>query len=292
MITASQFAAMIPTNKNPDQWYTVAMQMFRKYDIETPNRIAGFMSQGGHESGDFRVLQENLNYSADGLLKTFPRYFNRQMASAFARKPEQIANRVYDDANRTPTGKLGNVNPGDGWRFRGRGIFQLTGRNNYTAFGASIGMSAEEAAAYCETLQGAMESACWFWKTRRLERFADAGDIVGLSRAVNGGTNGLADRQQRWNSALRLMRNASAPVSESDKSMLPKEKTLGRGSRGQVVRDVQAALKRAVDPKIAVDGSFGPNTERAVATWQRNNNFPDNGVLTETQARQLLGFIK
>ena len=181
MITLDQFKKMIPTNSAAAEWYQIASDLFPKYGIITDNRIAGFMAQAAHESGDFKVLQENLNYSADGLLKTFGKYFTAATAKEYARKPELIANRVYDDANRK--NKLGNTQPGDGWRFRGRGVFQLTGRWNYEKFGKTIGKTAEEAAAYLETKQGAFESALWYWTVNNLNKFADANDIKGMSKA-------------------------------------------------------------------------------------------------------------
>jgi putative chitinase len=201
LLTPQTFAKMIPTNKNPDIWFQPAVEMFKKYDINTENRIAGFMSQTAHESGDFQTVVENLNYSWQGLRKTFGKYFKTdEEAKKYHRKPEEIANVVY--ANRMGNG---NTASGDGWRFRGRGLIQLTGRNNMTAFANSIKKTPENAALYCETPKGALESACWFWKTNNLNRFCDANDINGLSRAVNGGTNGLSDRIKRYNDAKAIL---------------------------------------------------------------------------------------
>jgi putative chitinase len=201
LLTLDKFSKMIPTNKNPDLWFQPAIEMFRKYEINTENRIAGFMSQTAHESGDFRIVVENLNYSWERLRQVFPKYFpTDEAAKRMHRKPEAIANIVY--ANRMGNG---NANSGDGWRFRGRGLIQLTGRNNMTAFANSIKKTPENAALYCETPKGALESACWFWKANRLNRFCDANDITGLSRAVNGGTNGLSDRTKRYNNAKAIL---------------------------------------------------------------------------------------
>ena len=145
-------------------------------------------------------MVENLNYSEEALNSVFGRYFGKGKRNAkdYARNQEKIANYVYQDEFRSKRGALGNVNAGDGWLFRGRGIKQLTGRNNYAAFGKSVGMSAEEAAGYVATEKGAMESACWFWKTNKLQKWADKGDNKGLTKAINGGTIGLADRNARW----------------------------------------------------------------------------------------------
>src|SRR5210317_941376 len=133
MITLDQFKAMIPRNREPEEWYENVVDMFEKYDITTPLRIAGFMAQCGHESADFTRLEENLNYSEKALNSVFGRYFGpgKRDAKEYARNPEKIANYVYQDEFRSKRGAMGNVEDGDGWRFRGRGIKQLTGRNNY-----------------------------------------------------------------------------------------------------------------------------------------------------------------
>lgn len=148
MITLEQFGAMIPRNKETEEWYEAALTLFEEYEINTPLRIAGFMAQCAHESADFTRLEENLNYSEKALNSVFGRYFGKgkRDAKEYARDPKAIANYVYQDEFRSKRGALGNTERGDGWRFRGRGIKQLTGRNNYRAFGKSVGMSAEEAA--------------------------------------------------------------------------------------------------------------------------------------------------
>jgi len=293
MITLSQFQQMIPTNREAGVWHPIALEMFKKYEINTPNRIAGFMAQCAHESSDFRVLEENLNYSAERLVQVFPRYFAKGKANPadYARNPEKLANYVYMDVNRTKTGALGNTRPGDGWRFRGGGIKQLTGRNNFTAFGRDIGMSPEQAADYVRTRQGAFESACWFWQTNNLARYADRDDIDGMSRKVNGGTIGLEDRRTRYNRAKSIL--SSAPVSSpsvnpqiTDAVTVQRPSVypdLRRGSSGDLVRRIQRALR------LTADGSYGLQTEIAVRSWQRMNKYPSNGILDNTQIKKLLG---
>jgi putative chitinase len=293
MITLSQFQQMIPTSREAAVWHPIALEMFKKYEINTPNRIAGFMAQCAHESSDFRVLEENLNYSAERLVQVFPRYFAKGKANPadYARNPEKLANYVYMDVNRTKSGALGNTRPGDGWRFRGGGIKQLTGRNNFTRFGQSIGMSPEQAADYVRTRQGAFESACWFWQTNNLARYADRDDIDGMSRKVNGGTIGLDDRRTRYNRAKTIL--SSAPASSpavnpqiTDAVTAPRPVTysiLRRGSSGDLVKRVQKALN------ISADGAFGLQTDIAVRSWQRMNKYPSNGILDNTQIKKLLG---
>lgn len=190
MITADLFKVACPTNKEPSEWVEALNAILPKYSINTTNRIAMFLAQTGHESSDYKLLIENLNYSAQGLLKTFPKYYTPSLANAHARKPQLIANHVY-------AGRMGNDRVNDGWTFRGRGLIQLTGRSNHADFGKSIGMTAEQSAAYCETKRGAVESACWFWTANGLNGLADKSDYSSITRRINGGLNGQADRNAR-----------------------------------------------------------------------------------------------
>jgi putative chitinase len=291
MITLQQFSQMIPTNREAAGWYPIATELFQKYNINTTNRIAGFMAQCAHESDDFRVLEENLNYSAEALTRVFGRYFGaapKRNAAEYARNPQKIANYVYMDEFRSPSSRLGNTQLGDGWKFRGGGIKQLTGRSNFTRFGESIGMTADQAADYVRTKKGAFESACWFWKTNNLERFADRDDIDGMSRAVNGGDNGLADRNSRYTKAKSSIGISStpAPVNPQITDAVTQSKPgtiLKRGSTGDLVKQVQSALK------LTADGTFGSMTEQAVKSWQRINRFTVTGVLTTEQINHILG---
>ena len=239
MITLEQFSAMIPSNKDPKAWYDAAIPMFEEYEINTVNRIAGFMAQTSHESRDFTALVENLNYSEKALNSVFGRYFGKGKRDAkdYARNQEKIANYVYQDEFRSKRGALGNINAGDGWLFRGRGIKQLTGRNNYAAFGKSVGMSAEEAAGYVATEKGAMESACWFWKTNKLQKWADKGDNKGLTKAINGGTIGLADRNARWDNCLAVL-GGKMPKKKATKASSG-TRTLRKGMKGDDVAKMQ-----------------------------------------------------
>lgn len=274
MITLEQFSAMIPTNREADEWYKIAVDMFKKYDIITNNRIAGFMAQCAHESRDFTALEENLNYSEKALNSVFGRYFGtgKRNAKEYARNPQKIANYVYQDEFRSKRGALGNTNPGDGWRFRGRGIKQLTGRNNYTAFAKTVGMTAEDAAEYVATKQGAFESACWFWKTNKIASYADKGDIVGMSKKINGGTIGLDDRKRRWSAALAILNGNVSTTVKSSSSRTVAKIILRKGSKGSEVVKMQKALG------IASDGDFGLGTQIAVRNFQKKNGLVADGV--------------
>ena len=165
-----------------------------------PARLAGFLAQTAHESGGFNFTVENLNYSKDGLRKIFPKYFpNDELAKQYARQPQKIANRVY--ANRMGNGP---EETGDGYRYCGRGLIQLTGKQNYTWFAASLGIPVEEASEYLQTFEGAAQSACWFWETNKLNQYADSGDIITMTKRINGGTIGLEDRIKHYEHALHV----------------------------------------------------------------------------------------
>jgi putative chitinase len=253
---------------------------FEKYDITTTNRIAGFMAQCAHESLDFTRLEENLNYSEKALNSVFGRYFGKgkRDAKEYARNPEKIANYVYQDEFRSKRGAMGNTTAGDGWRFRGRGIKQLTGRNNYTAFGKSVGMSAEEAADYVATERGALESACWFWATNKLDKWADNGDIKGLTKKINGGTIGLEDRTRRWEEALAIL-GGEIPTPKKEATSTG-SRTLRKGMKGDDVAAMQKALG------ITADGDFGFGTLTSVKKWQKLNGLVADGIVgPATQAK-------
>lgn len=165
---------------------------------QTPQRLAAFIAQMAHESGQFLYKEENLNYSAQGLMNVFGKYFpNSVIAESLARKPNQIASRVY--ANRMGNG---TEESGDGYKFRGRGYIQLTGKSNYTQFATDHDLTSDQAVEYLSTIEGAVESAAWYWSKNKLNRFCDSGDFIGLTRAINGGTNGLDHRQQLYKLAL------------------------------------------------------------------------------------------
>ena len=210
MIDRKAFKAFIPHSKYSDQWYNTLFgaqteldgrSLLEDYEINTPKRIAAFLAQTHHESGGYVWLTENLNYSADGLMRVFPKYFKTmEIAKAYARQPDKIANRTYAD-------RMGNGDEasGDGSKYKGRGLIQLTFKNNYFWFAASLEITPEEASEYTQSFEGAAQSACWYWSENRLNRFCDANDIKGLSKAINGGFKGLEDREVQYARALRLL---------------------------------------------------------------------------------------
>ena len=189
------------TTANANKYCDALDETMSAYSINTAKRQAMFIAQILHESGLLSRVVENLNYSGERLHVVFPKYFPTQAsADAYARQPEKIANRVY--ANR-----LGNGNEasGDGYRFRGRGAIQLTGRSNYNACGGQVGHDLIKDPAWLETPEGALKSAAWFWSKNGLNTLADAGDIVAATKRINGGTNGLNDRKALYAKALALI---------------------------------------------------------------------------------------
>ena len=204
--TEDQLAEIIPGNKQVGEWYAALYEILPMYDIVSERRVAHFLSQCAHESANFKRLEENLNYSAKALRAVFGRYFGdapKRDADEYHRQPEMIANYVYMDEYRKY--KMGNIYEGDGWLFRGRGLKQLTGRDNYTKFGDSIGMTAEEAAEYVQSFNGAIQSACWFWDTNHLNDIADGDNVKAMTKKINGGSIGLEDRQRRYINAMEVL---------------------------------------------------------------------------------------
>ena len=203
-LTKEQLKQLLPKNPYIDHWYDALSQLLPDYEINTPQRIAAFIAQCAHESGEFTTLKENLNYRAPTLRKIFPKYFpDDATANHYASLPnkqEAIANKVY--ANRMGNGDEAS---GDGFRYCGRGLIQLTGKDNYSWFAASVGITVEEASEYLQTFEGAAQSACWFWESNNLNRFADVGDIKGLTKAINGGYIGLEDREKHYEHALHVL---------------------------------------------------------------------------------------
>ena len=199
--TKAHLKEMIGNNPYLDNWHHALCEILPEYEINTKERVAAFIAQCAHESGGFKFLKENLNYKAPSLRKVFPKYFpDDAIAAEYANKQEKIANRVY--ASRMGNGDEAS---GDGWRYCGRGLIQLTGKNNYTFFAASLDMKVEDVPEYLGTFEGAVQSACFFWEQNNLNRFADANDVKGLTRAINGGFIGLEDRIKHTNHALHVL---------------------------------------------------------------------------------------
>ena len=205
-ITLDQLSKILPGNPNVDDWLDAINTTLPNEGITTVDRLSAFLSQTGHESADYTRLSENLNYSAAGLVATWPSRFTSSTAAAYARQPAKIANKVY--ANR-----LGNGNEasGDGWNYRGRGILQLTGKSNYAAcslalFGDDTLVKHPDLLSTDKTV--ALRSACWFWTVNHLNKFADSGDIATLSKKINGGQIGIKQRIAKFATVRAILQEA------------------------------------------------------------------------------------
>lgn len=262
-------------------------------DYEVANsrtRLAYFLAQLGHESGGFRIFEENLNYSAKRLTQVWPKRFpSLAAAKPYANNPKALGNKTY--ANRIGNG---NEASGDGFRFRGRGLIQITGRANYEAIGKITGLDLvgdPDSAADPDNL---LLVACGYWRYRDLNRYADTNDFTGLTRAINGGTVGLADRRdwlkrvmQKLNAAgvgpedVEINRSPGTrqPDSVNDEPAVVPEVVLKMGSRGEHVRALQSALKNIGYQPGAIDGVFGALTAREVLAFQLNNGLETTGVV-------------
>ena len=199
-ITQEQLGACIGNNPYLDHWTDALNKILPDYGIDTPQRVAAFVAQAAHESGNFTALHENLNYRAVTLRKVFPKYFpTDEMAAQYAQQPERIANRVY--ANRMGNGP---EESGDGFRYCGRGLIQLTGQQNYQNFADSIETPLEQIPDFLQTFEGAVQSACWFWENNNLNQYADTDDILTMTKRINGGTIGLEDRKKHYEHAKHV----------------------------------------------------------------------------------------
>lgn len=205
-ITEQQLLQILPNARPVAGVFVPALnRAMARFKIDSRVRQAAFLSQVGHESGQLRRLVENLNYSAEALVRTWPNRFTAQTAAAYARQPEKIANRVYG-------GRMGNgpEASGDGWRFRGRGLIQLTGRSNYHAAAGGLGLPLEAQPELLEQPEQAAQSAAWWWSTHGLNEMADAGRIQDIGSMINTGQpgrvpNGAVDRKALYDLALKVL---------------------------------------------------------------------------------------
>jgi putative chitinase len=275
-LTKDHIIHILHGNADAAAWADAALEVLPKYEINTPNRIAGFFAQCGHESMNFTALSENLNYRAETLEKLFSKYFSKagRNAADYAKQPEKIANVIY--ANRMGNGDTAS---GDGFKFRGRGVIQLTGRDNYSAFALSIKMTLPDVIDYVQTKKGALESACWYWNSRNINAACDANDIVRMTKLVNGGTIGLEDRRSHYEKALAVLGGA-VPAPITNAAAIPG--VLKKGSTGEAVKRMQAELG------LEDDGVFGPGTEAAVKKWQSANGLAADGIVGPKTLAKLL----
>ena len=198
-ITAQQLLKILPNaSQVAGVFVPVLNTAMSQYQIVGAKRVAAFIAQIGHESGHLTCLVENLNYSADALRKTWPNRFDAGLASVTARKPELIANIAYGN-------RMGNTGPGEGWKYRGRGLIQITGRAHYMLCGEALALDLINHPEVLEKPQHACMSAAWYWAINGLNTLADAGQFDKITQRINGGQNGAADRQALYARALKVL---------------------------------------------------------------------------------------
>lgn len=210
MITIEQFKKCFPRAKQPEVWVKGLNEKFPEYEIDTKEKVAAYLAQCGHESGGFTRLEENLMYGAQGLLKTFGKYFDEQKANEYAKKPQKIASRVY--GNRMGNGDEAS---GEGYKYRGRGLIQLTGKNNYIQCSNDIRGDSTfvDDPDYLTTFVGAIESSLWFWKKNNLNQWVEKGDFDGLCDVINRGRKtqaigdaiGYTDRRKHFEDIKKIL---------------------------------------------------------------------------------------
>jgi putative chitinase len=202
MLVTRELLLAITTPAMADKWLDALNETCERFAIDSPFRIAGFLSNVAHESGGFATVTEGLHYSVAGLMRTWPQRFPTvEVAQAYAMQPEKIANRAYCD-------RMGNGSEasGDGWKYRGRGLIQLTGKNNYVAYSMACDNEALQYPDIVVEPKYAAESAGWFWDVNRLNTLADAQDVRGMRRRINGGFNGLDDTQAKYSALMNHFR--------------------------------------------------------------------------------------
>ena len=194
-IDLNKFKRVFPKCKEPEILVNLLDNILNPAGINTKERVCMFLAQCGHESAEFTIYNENLNYSANGLRSVFGKYFpTDDLANQYARKPEKIANKVY--ANRIGNGPESS---GDGWKYRGFGIIMITGKSNYEAFSKDMGIDiVSNPDNIRQDLTLAIKTAIWFWNKNKLNTYCDNNDFIGLTKRINGGLNGLKDRQEKY----------------------------------------------------------------------------------------------
>ena len=201
ILTQDQLAQMIPGNQHVSYWYDALSRCLPDYDITSQARLAAFIAQCAHESGNFISIVENLNYRAESLMKTWPSHFpNMDIANQYAHNQQAIANKVY--ANRMGNGDEAS---GDGYKYCGRGLIQITGKSNYQQFADSISTPLDQIPDFLVTFEGAVQGSAWFWELHDLNTLADAGNIRHITYIINGGYTGYDDRVARYNRALQIL---------------------------------------------------------------------------------------
>lgn len=269
IVYASQIYAVAPRALPAvvDALVHKSSQYFIRFRVDRPRRLAHWLGQMAHESAGLTGLEENLNYSAARLRAVFPSRVTATQAAKLARNPQAIANHVYG-------GRMGNTAADDGWRYRGRGLIHLTGRDNYRVYGGQIGIGLEANPDLAADPEIAIAVACAYWQHRGCNAAADDDDVERVTRIINGGVNGLSDR-------VRLTARAWAALFPAENPRI-----LRSGASGHDVALLQGELLELGLGGIP-DGTFGPATAARVRQLQRDGRVSDDGVVGPATRRVL-----
>jgi len=264
--------------------------LFEQHGITTPLRMAHFLAQSLHETGGFTILRENMNYSARRLFQIFGRgnhsaALTRSESAVLARKPEAIAERVYGLGNPRKARELGNTEPGDGFRYRGNGILQMTGRGAHLRTGLVHGLDFAGNPDLVTAPEHALKPALYEWTQGNLNYFADQNDTRTITRRINGGFNGFVDREAWFSKAWHLLKSYDQP-----------DEPWQAGYEDGKVKWLQEALNDlGADPKLVADGRYGPATQKAVKDFQKSVGILADGIagpVTEAAINLRLGTIR
>lgn len=244
-----------------------------QYGIDTPRRVSHFLGQCATETAGFTRLEENLYYTTAARLKAVwpSRFPTPASAAPYLRNPQALANKVYG-------GRLGNTGPNDGWLHRGSGCKQTTGKANYQAVEKDTGLPVVSKPEMLRRFPEALQSACIYWRDNRLNRFADGDDIVALTKAIQGGSGGLADRRIYTDRAKRVAWAVDGTVMPAPSPKPSRGPLLRIGARGEAVTDAQQLLA-AHGYEVLVDGKFGQGTDNIVRAFQEDRGMMADGVI-------------
>jgi putative chitinase len=295
MITVADIVSRLVRSSQPNyrEAFAAGDRILARYGIATPLRVAHFLAQVLHETGGLTVLEENMSYRAERIVEVFgPGRHSASVgldeARSLARNPAALAERVYGLGNPRKARELGNTEPGDGFRYRGRGVLQTTGRSNYRRLGQRAGIGLEASPELVIAAQHALSPALLEWAEGNLNAAADRNDIAAITRRINGGFNGFADRKAWFDRVWRLVRDG-VTVNGADglglsaraaRAIPPEAREPWRVARPDPqIRELQEALRTfGIAPELAVDGRFGPETRAALVAFQRTAQIPADGI--------------
>jgi putative chitinase len=295
MITVPELIDKLARHAHPNyrDAFATGDRILTLYGIATPLRVAHFLAQVLHETGGLTVLEENMSYRAERIVEVFgPGRHSASVgldeARTLARNPAALAERVYGLGNPRKARELGNAEPGDGFRYRGRGVLQTTGRASYRRLGQRAGVGFEASPELVVSAQHALSPALLEWAEGNLNAAADRNDIAAITRRINGGFNGFADRQAWFDRLWRLVREGvtvdgagSLGISaRAAETLAPEQREPWRVARSDPqIRELQEALRTfAIAPDLVVDGRFGPRTRAGLVEFQRLAQIPADGI--------------